>query len=240
MAAAPEPLALQQAGSVELTLQLVQDPDHNVPQCLGQRGDTVSCSSGGMACPWRVTPARAWGTCRGHLPRSRHWSWHTRCPAPPHLYGKRSHLLLGRRVSGSHSRAGTQPRLRACPTRRFLNSQKTFRCPEGVTRTKQGSPSELCFTLASFQHQPSPAAGVGEAGARAQSPAPPMPLPCPSPAPVTCRPFGNPRRGDSRTQPCTPAGCRCAQWSLPRFPPSSQQPTRSSRLPGACSAPQSS
>lgn len=50
--AAPEPLALQQEGSVELALHLVQDPDHNVPQRLRQRGDTVSCSRGGMAHPW--------------------------------------------------------------------------------------------------------------------------------------------------------------------------------------------
>ena len=140
-------------------------------------------------------------------------------PLPP--------LFLGRRVSGSRGTAGTRPCLSACPPQRFLNSQKTLRCPEGVMATKQDSPSELCFTLASSQHLTSPAAGVGEAGGRAPSRVSPTSPPCPSPAPVTHCPFGSPRRGDSRSRSC--AGRRCAQWPLPRFPLPSQQPTRGSR-----------
>lgn len=131
-------------------------------------------------------------------------------------------LFLGCRISGSCSRAGTQPWLSACLPQWFLNYQKTFKCPEGVMGNQQDFP-EPCFTLASFQHQTSPAAGVGHAGAWAPTPVPPTPPPCPSPAPVTCCTFGSPRRGDSHTQSCT--GRRCAQWSLPHFALPSQQPT---------------
>lgn len=140
-------------------------------------------------------------------------------------------LFLGRRISGSCSRAGTQPCLSACLPQWFLNYQKTFKCPEGVMGNQQDSP-EPCFTLARFQHQTSPAAGVGRAGAWAPTPIPPTLPPCPSPAPVTRCTFRSPRRGDWVQM--------CAMVSAAFHSAISTAHLQLPGSPGVCSAPQSS